>query len=286
MRFTFTIEIPDNRGSNENTHIDFFKAALKQMEETLAYANSKEGKRLMAKLKDKAGCSELELIEECWEAADENLGRKSNAVVGAALTASPSTKKSDPFSKVTAKPAPAPAPAPVPVVEEEAEEEEEAPAPTPPVKAAKFPFKKSPAPVAPPVEEEEVEEEILEEAAEEEVEEEISEEYEEVAEEADVEEEEEAPAAPPRPAKFPFKKLPRANPVPEQQELLSDEEDEDDNLEEEVEEEEAASPVPSRPAKAPFKGGGLKRPAKGMTGYAKKGSPFKKMPFKKLPPKG
>ena len=269
MRFTFTIEIPDNRGSHENTHTDFFKAALKQMEETLSYANSKEGKRLMAKLKDKAGCSELELIEECWEAADENLGRKSNAVVGSALTASPSTQKSDPFSKVTA---PKPKAAPAPVVEE-AEEEEEAPdAPVPAKKPlAKFPVKKTPAPVE---EEPEEEEEAVEEEAVEEIEEEVEEELEEEA-----EEEEEAPAAPARPAakKFPFKKLPRKTaPVPEQQELLSEDEDE----------EEAAEPAPSRPAKAPFQGAGLKRPAKGMTGFAKKGSPFKKMPFKKLPPRG
>jgi len=284
MRFTFTIEIPDNRGSHENTHTDFFKAALKQMEETLSYANSKEGKRLMAKLKDKAGCSELELIEECWEAADENLGRKSNAVVGSALTASPSTQKSDPFSKVTA---PKPKAAPAPVVEE-AEEEEEAPdAPVPAKKPlAKFPVKKTPAPVEEEPEEEVVveevaEEEAVEEEAVEEIEEEVEEELEEEAEEA-----EEAPAAPARPAakKFPFKKLPhKTAPVPEQQELLSDDKEDED---EEVEEEEAAEPAPSRPAKAPFQGAGLKRPAKGMTGFAKKGSPFKKMPFKKLPPRG
>ena len=87
----------------------------------------------------------------------------------------------------------------------------------------------------------------------------------------DPEEEEEAPAAPARPAakKFPFKKLPRKTaPVPEQQELLSEDEEDED---EEVEEEEAAEPAPSRPAKAPFQGAGLKRPAKGMTGFAKKG---------------
>ena len=283
MRFTFTIEIPDNRGSHENTHTDFFKAALKQMEETLSYANSKEGKRLMAKLKDKAGCSELELIEECWEAADENLGRKSNAVVGSALTASPSTQKSDPFSKVTA---PKPKAAPAPVVEE-AEEEEEAPdAPVPAKKPlAKFPVKKTPAPAEEepeeeePEEEEAEEEEVAEEEAVEEIEEDVAEEVEEEA-----EEEEEAPAAPARPTakKFPFKKLPpKTAPVPEQQELLSEEEEEEEGIEEE-----AAEPAPSRPAKAPFQGAGLKRPAKGMTGFAKKGSPFKKMPFKKLPPRG
>ena len=35
MRYTFTIEIPDKRGSHENDHVDFLKAASKQMEETL-----------------------------------------------------------------------------------------------------------------------------------------------------------------------------------------------------------------------------------------------------------
>ena len=84
MRYTFTIEIPDKRGSHENDHVDFLKAASKQMEETLDYATCREGKRLMAKLKDKAGCSETELIEECWEAADEVLGKKSCAIIGEA----------------------------------------------------------------------------------------------------------------------------------------------------------------------------------------------------------
>ena len=43
MRYTFTIEIPDKRGSHENDHVDFLKAASKQMEETLDYATCREG---------------------------------------------------------------------------------------------------------------------------------------------------------------------------------------------------------------------------------------------------
>ena len=57
----------------------------------------------MAKLKDKAGCSETELIEECWEAADEVLGKKSCAIIGEALTGSTKETKPDPFAKVAEK---------------------------------------------------------------------------------------------------------------------------------------------------------------------------------------
>ena len=273
MRYTFTIEIPDKRGSHENDHVDFLKAASKQIEETLDYATSREGKRLMAKLKEKAGCSETELIEECWEAADEVLGKKSNAVLGEALTGA-AEKKKDPFAKVAQPTAPAKK-SPEPVEQEEEEQEEEAPKPVekPSAPAKKFPFKKKLAAPEPEPEEDDQEEDDLEE---------------------DEPEEASAPPPPKAPAKkfpakkFPFKKAPSApTPVeveevegeeelmPEQAELLPDE-----DLQEE------APPPPAPPAgppsSPPSKGPGVKRPAKGMTGFAKKSLPFKKLPkFKK-----
>ena len=81
MKYSFTIEIPDKRGQRPATHKDFLKAAYKQFDETLEYATSVSGKRLMNKLKEKANCSELELVQECWEATHEELGKKSNAVI-------------------------------------------------------------------------------------------------------------------------------------------------------------------------------------------------------------
>ena len=299
MRFSFSIEIPDKRGIHENSHIDFLKAASKQLEEALSYANSREGKRLMTKLKEKAGCSEMELVQECWEATDEILGRKSNAVIGDELLASPASKASDPFSNVTksSKPEAAPKPASVPELEEEEgedepeeldeeavepaeleadedveDEEESAPPPRP---GPRFPMKKSLAPPSSIADEEEVEE-ISEDEPEEE------------------EEEATAPKPPAKMPKFPFKKLPRKGPppplpAPEQTELIPDDEEngDEEDAEDEVGEDEVFGSPPSAPAKKlPFKGAGPQRPAKGMTGFAKKGSPFKKMPFKKMPPGG
>lgn len=262
MRYTFTIEIPDQRGSHENTHVDFLKASSKQMEETLDYATSREGKRLMCKLKEKAGCDETELIVECWEAADEMLGKKSNAVCGKALTGgSTASGKSSPFAKVTkvsAKKAPEP--------EEEMEETPDPPKAKTSAPSKKFPFKKN--------------------AIDPETEDNISD-----IEEEDVDEEVAPAPKPPSkfPAKkFPFKKIPVAPSlddveeeeideeiVPEQQELLPEE----DAIEEEEQPPAPTGPPSQTPAKAPAKiGGGFKRPSKGMTGFAKKSSPFKKRP--------
>jgi hypothetical protein len=262
MRYTFTIEIPDQRGSHENTHVDFLKASCKQMEETLDYATSREGKRLMFKLKEKAGCDETELIVECWEAADEMLGKKSNAVCGKALTGgSTASGKSSPFAKVTkasAKKAPEP--------EEEIEETPDPPKAKTSAPAKKFPFKKN--------------------AVEPEIENNIS--------DIDEEEVDEEVAPAPKPPskfptkKFPFKKIPVAQSlddveeegideeiVPEQQELLPEEA----AIEEEEQPHAPAGPPSQPPSKAPTKlGGGFKRPSKGMTGFAKKSSPFKKRP--------
>ncbi len=286
MRYTFTIEIPDKRGSHENDHVDFLKAASKQMEETLDYATCREGKRLMAKLKDKAGCSETELIEECWEAADEVLGKKSCAIIGEALTGSTKETKPDPFAKVAEK-------TDLEHQEEQDEEEEiSAPAKKPSAPAKKFPFKKK---AAPPVAEEEVlieEEEDEEEATapsppakkfpfKKKAPAPVVEEDSEIEEDSEVEASTPPPPSPPSKKfpskKFPFKKAPSVpvieedehEAVPEQVELLPDEEDE------EIEPQEAPS---SPPTKKP----GVKRPAKGMTGFAKKSLPFKKLPkFKK-----
>ena len=109
----------------------------------------------------------------------------------------------------------------------------------------------------------------------------MSKKTEEVEEDSEVEASTSPPPAPPTKKfpskKFPFKKAPSVpvveedehEAVPEQVELLPDEEDE------EIEPEE----VPSSP---PTKKPGVKRPAKGMTGFAKKSLPFKKLPkFKK-----
>ena len=263
MRYTFTIEIPDQRGSHENSHVDFLKASCKQMEETLNYATSREGKRLMCKLKEKAGCDETELIVECWEAADEMLGKKSNAVCGKALTGGSGTsEKSSPFVKV--------AKAPGKKATKSEKDVEETPDP-PKVKTSapskKFPLKKT--------------------TIEPEAEDNIS--------DIDEEDEELAPAPAPKPPskfpakKFPFKKAPAASDtneveeedideeiVPEQTELLPEE-----DAGEMAEEAPAppAGPPSLPPTKAPSKiGGGFKRPGKGMTGFAKKSSPFKKRP--------
>lgn len=245
MRFTFTIKIPEKRGSHENTHVDFLKAASKQVEETLDYATSREGRRLMNKLKEKAGCDETELIQECWEATDEMMGKKSSAVVGEALTGSAPAKKPSPFAKVAKAAKPDKPEASDDELEEteddidqeaEKEAEEEVPAPKLPAKfpAKKFPFKKkSAAPAA-----------------------------------AAIETEEEEDSA------------------PEQVELLPEIEAIEEGVAEEEAEGEDTAPPPLTPAgppsSPPSRLGGVKRPAKGMTGFAKKGSPFKKMPkFKK-----
>ena len=253
MRYTFTIEIPDQRGSHENTHVDFLKASCKQIEETLDYATSREGKRLMCKLKEKAGCDETELIVECWEAADEMLGKKSNAICGEALTGGSATSgKSSPFAKVTKTPA------------KKAPEPEEDVEGTPlPAKAKtiapskKFPLKKA--------------------AIEPETEDSVSEVEEEEA------DEEVATAPKPPSKKFPFKKAPVTQPLDD----VEEDEFDDEIVTEQPEllpEEEAIEPAPAGPpsqppTKAPAKiGGGFKRPGKGMTGFAKKSSPFKKRP--------
>ena len=121
-------------------------------------------------------------------------------------------------------------------------------------------------------------------------------------EEAEKEAEEEVPA-PKLPAKFPAKKFPfkkksaapataaieteeEEDSAPEQVELLPEIETIEEGVaEEEAEGEDTAPPTltpAGPPSSPPSRLGGVKRPAKGMTGFAKKGSPFKKMPkFKK-----
>lgn len=262
MRYTFTIEIPEKEGPQENTHMDLLKAAARQFGETLDYASSIEGRRLMAKLKEKAGCDEQELIQECWEATDELLGENSCAVVGKALTGGLSAKPSSPFSNVTQKP--------VPTVEQEAGPEEV-------VK-----------------EEEEVEEE-------------------DAAEAADSVEEEAIPApvakAPAKTPRYPSNKKPpapttavEASPAekdPGKQPVLFPEEnsaEETEAMKKDPEEQPVQTPGeedvipeengegtgPTAPPSPPPMTRSVKRPTKGMTGFAKKTSPYKKMPrFKK-----
>ncbi len=233
MRYTFTFEIPEKRGSHENNHVDFLKAAAKQLDETLSYATSREGRRLMAKLKEKAGCDEWELIQECWEANDELLGKKSCAVLGEALTGGSTAKASSPFTKVSKKPVrpakKAPEEKPDPIEEEE---EPETPQDIVPPKKPKFPFKKSPDTATA------------------------------------TEEEDEDPAE---------------EEIAEQEELLPEfEDDAEETISEEGVEDIEPAPPSGPPSTPPSKIGSIKRPAKGMTGFAKKSSPFKKMPkFKK-----
>ena len=247
MKFKFEIEVSSDALGQGKTQEELLLEAKSKIDEALKISKTPEIQLLVQKLVANQKCTEEEITNYIMDVAQAS---------DASNESSQNVEKSNAEGSLIDS---------VKTTEEDpAETEPSPPKAKPTAPAKKFPFKKKSLPpaveVTPEGDEESVEDADI------------------TPEEDDTEEVADKRPTPPSKApakkfptkKFPFKKTPDAPvsaPVEEEEAIVEEEEAI-------VEEEEAPAP----PSKMP----GLKRPAKGTTGFAKKSSPFKKLPrFKK-----